>query len=257
MDRMRFGLPVAALTALVFAASASAREATVVDVVDDGLSLTLQDGRTARLDGLIAPDPDDDGDGTDADRAAAAARAALLTAVGGRAVRLAPLLEAPDRWGRLPADIHRARDDLWLQGFLLSEGHARIEACPRGDAGRLKRLRQAEAEARRARRGLWALGLYRPRLADRRMRPEGFALVEGRAVATGGGRQMRYLNFAQDWRQDFTLRAARPLRRRLDKAGLGFDALVGRNVRARGWLHYRNGPMITLSCPQQIEAIDP
>lgn len=223
----------------------------------DARTLALQDGRTLLLDGLLPPAAADDGDGDAADRAAAAAHAALLEAIVGRKARLVPLLDGPDRWGRLVADVERSADGLWLQGFLLGEGHARIEACPRGDAERLARLRAAEASARQARRGLWALGLYRPRQAERPMRPSGFALVEGRAVATGGGRTLRYLNFDKDWRKDFTLSADRTTQRRLAKAGLDFESLVGRNLRARGWLNYRNGPMITLACPQQIEALTP
>lgn len=244
------------LATLLFAGAAQAEPTAAIVGVPDGVTLTLQDGRSVLLDGLIAPAPGDDGDGVAADKAAAAAHAALLAIAGGARATLAPLLEGPDRWGRIPADVTIASGP-WLQGHLLRQGHARIAACPRGDGDRLDRLRVAEAEARRARRGLWALKTYWPRRADRRMRPEGFALVEGVAVATGGGARMRYLNFAQDWRNDFTLRADRSVRRRLEAAGLDFERLVGRNVLARGWLHYRNGPMITLSCPQQIEARDP
>ena len=87
------------------------------------------------------------------------------------------------------------------------------------------------------------------------MRPAGFQVVEGLALATGGGGMMRYLNFDKDWRKDFTLRAERRFAARLEALGLGFESLVGRKVRARGWLNYRNGPMLHISCARQVEAI--
>lgn len=251
---MRFRLPGLAL-ALIWAHAAAADVRVVA--APDAVTLALADGRTALLDGLLPPTPGDAGDAEAADQIAAAAHATLLEAIVGRTARLAPLLPDLDRWGRLPADVTRVEDGLWLQGHLLAEGLARLDVCPRGDPDRLARLRLAETAARQARRGLWRLWAYRPRAADKPMRPDGFAVVEGRPVATGGGAKMRYLNFAKEWRNDFTLRADRRTARRLAKAGLDFETLVGRRVRARGWLGYRNGPMLHIACPQQIEALEP
>lgn len=81
-------------------------------------------------------------------------------------------------------------------------------------------------------------------------------LVEGTAVESGGGRSVRYLNFAKDWRQDFTLRATRASVRQLEKAGLGFDAILEWKLLVRGWLVWRNRPTLDITCPQQIEALD-
>jgi hypothetical protein len=118
-------------------------------------------------------------------------------------------------------------------------------------------IREAEADARTKRRGLWRLGVYQIRDAHALVKARGYVLLQGKLVESGGGRKVRYLNFAEDWRQDFTLRATRSSARRLDKAGLGFDALVERNLLIRGWLVWRNGPMLDITCPQQIEALDP
>jgi len=257
---MRLRLPVSVLA--IFCAAAATAETLESPVFEARVAaaptpavLALADGRAVLVDGLLFPAPEDDGDAAAADRAAAAAHAAVLAAIVGRGASIEPLREGADRWGRLPADVFRAGDGAWLQGLLLAEGHARVEACPRGDAARLDRLRGAETIARAARRGLWALPAYRVRQADRRIWASGFAVVEGRVFATGGGGRMRYLNFAQDWRKDFTLRAERAVERGLDRAGIGFASLVGRRVRARGWMIYRNGPMLHISCPQQIEAM--
>lgn len=254
---MRCGLAV--LITIMFAgvlssAAGALDETAHILAADDAETLKAADDRILLLDGLLSAAAQD---GKGAAGAAAAALAALRQAAVGRDVRLAPLLEGPDRWGRLPADVYLTDDGAWLQGLMLRAGHARIAACPRGDAERLARLRKAETEARKARRGLWALPAYSVRSADRPMRPAGFALVEGQAFATGGGRKLRYLNFAENWRKDFTLSADRRAVGRLKAAGLAFDSLVGRKIRARGWLAYRNGPMLNITCPQQIEALPP
>lgn len=249
---MRLGLLLIPILACSTAVAAPAKR--IVDA-PTATTLRIADGRTLLLDGLLTPSADDDGDAPDADRAMAAARAFLLRETVGKTAVLERFIDGEDRWGRIPADVRLAGDEVWLQIRMLAEVHARIDACPRGDAARLDRLRAAEAEARDARRGLWALKTYWPRTPRPRLDAGVFVTVEGVAVAAGGGRRQRYLNFGADWRQDFTLAAPREVLRALRDAELEFDALVGRNLRMRGWLIYWNGPMIRIACPQQIEVM--
>lgn len=249
---MRLGLLL-----IPFLACGAAVAAPVTRIVDAPTATTLRiaDGRTLLLDGLLTPSADDDGDAPDADRAVAAAKAFLLREAVGRTATLARLIDGQDRWGRIPTDVRLTGDAVWLQTRMLAAGHARVDACPRGDPARLARLRAAEAEARDARRGLWALKTYWPRTPRPRLGAGVFVTVEGVPVAAGGGRRQRYLNFGADWRQDFTLAAPREVLRDLRNAELEFDTLVGRNLRMRGWLIYWNGPMIRIACPQQIEVL--
>lgn len=260
---MRLGL---LLFALLFGGQAMAAPAAKVADAPNGTTLRLDDGRLVILDGILPPGPADDDDKLAADRLAAASKAFLLNAAVGRAITFQPLLgdgAAPleDRWGRIPADVALAADGggdgdgAWLQGRMLAEGLARVDACPRGDGDRLARLRAAEASARAARRGVWALAAYWPRSPRTQLKTGIFVTVEGAPVAAGGGRRQRYLNFGADWREDFTLAAPGPVLSDLDAAGLGFDGLVGRNLRMRGWLTYWNGPLIRIACPQQIEVL--
>ena len=228
-----------------------------VSAAEDAVTLRMADGRIVLLDGLLAPNPDDDGGRSAADKIAAAALARMIESAVGQTARLTPLLEVADRWNRIPADVHLQGSGVWLQERMLQEGLARIGPCPLGDPGRLKLLRDAEASARTARRGLWRIGVYQLRDAVQPIKARGFVLVAGMPFESGGGRNVRYLNFDKDWRQDFTLRATKSSARRLDKANLGFDALLERKLLVRGWLVWRNGPMLDITCPQQIEALDP
>jgi hypothetical protein len=72
-------------------------------------------------------------------------------------------------------------------------------------------------------------------------------------VGKGSGRV--YLNFASDWRSDFTISIERKDVAAFVSAGLDPMALAGKRVRVRGWLAWRNGPMIEATHPEQIELL--
>ena len=69
------------------------------------------------------------------------------------------------------------------------------------------------------------------------------------------GSSWLYLNFAGDWRSDFTISIARKDAAAFAAAGLDPPALAGKHVRVRGWLAWRNGPMIEATHPDQIELL--
>jgi hypothetical protein len=119
-------------------------------------------------------------------------------------------------------------------------------------------LLAAESEARAKRLGVWGSSAYRIFQAvdlERLGRLiHTYQLVEGRVVAVGEGRIRIYLNFAQDWRRDFTLVDRKDLSA-FAAAGIDLRSLGGKRVRVRGTLAWRNGPMIEASHPEQIELL--
>jgi hypothetical protein len=74
-------------------------------------------------------------------------------------------------------------------------------------------------------------------------------------VAVGEGRIRMFLNFAQDWRRDFTVSIDRKAVGAFAAAGIDLKTVAGRNLRVRGTLAWRNGPMIEASHPEQIELL--
>jgi hypothetical protein len=82
-----------------------------------------------------------------------------------------------------------------------------------------------------------------------------YQLVEGRVAAVGEGGSRIYLNFGTDWHSDFTVEIERKDARAFVAAGLDRHALAGKPVRVRGWIEWRNGPMIQASHPEQIELL--
>ena len=64
-----------------------------------------------------------------------------------------------------------------------------------------------------------------------------------------------FLNFGEDWRSDFTVSIAAKPRRQLAEAGLDPGAMQGKMLRVRGWIKSRNGPLIEIVQPEQVEVV--
>ena len=65
-----------------------------------------------------------------------------------------------------------------------------------------------------------------------------------------------YLNFEEDWREDFTIFIAKRDLKRFGGKAHELGLLEGANIRVRGWLGFRNGPMIEITHPEQLERLD-
>ncbi|HJS30862.1 MAG TPA: thermonuclease family protein [Alphaproteobacteria bacterium] len=249
-----FSLAACGLVALAFAANAACpaeAPAPLVAQVIDGDTLDLADGRTVRLAGIMAPKTPQ-ASPTFAD----AATRALARLIEGQPLRLAPTGAGIDRHGRLLAHVFD-REGRWLQAELVRRGAVRVDTLPDGRerAGELLRF---EAEARIARRGLWASNAFAVRDPDAARRyVDRFELVEGRVLKASTVAGRVYLNFGADWRSDFTVAVPRENRPSFSGAGLDLRALQGKMIRVRGWIQWRDGPLIEAIHPEQIEVLDP
>lgn len=74
-----------------------------------------------------------------------------------------------------------------------------------------------------------------------------------RDVAVVRGRT--FLNYGEDWRSDFTVSIPARDWTRFADAGIVPADYQGRRIRVRGWLKSRNGPMIDITHPEQIEVL--
>ncbi|MFG1393683.1 thermonuclease family protein [Xanthobacter agilis] len=181
-------------------AAASADPSTrIVALTEDG-SLKLEDGRRFVPNRIVLPtrlEPAPD--------VANAAARAVIDAIAGRPITLSRT--APDRHGRLTGDARLsntsdAEGD--LAALLVFAGAAYTAA----DAPCAPPLLALEAQARRARRGLWA----RPGAIATAGDPQAMGLhrglytvAEGQILTVGVRRERTYLNFGETWRQDFTV----------------------------------------------------
>lgn len=228
------------------------------DRVIDALTITLKDGKIVRLSAIDVPglggaEPDD--------AALLAFRLVQKLLPNGAEVALYQTRDAKagrtNRMGQTLAHLHIEKDNLWIQGALLSVGLAR--AMP-SDANpqMIREMLLLEKQARAEKKGIWADNsphrLYRD--TELSGKTGTVQVVEGKIAKAASVKNNLYLNFGADWRTDFTIRITPDIRRQLSRTGIDPMALAGKNVRARGYIENYNGPMITLETVHHLEILD-
>ncbi len=250
-----FFICVTLLGAAPAAAAGAEQDTATVREVIDGDTLTLDTGETVRLVGIQAPKLPLDRPHFAKWPLADEARAALIELGKGQPVRLSYGGARRDRYNRLLEHLHRAADDRWLQGEMLARGMARVYTFSdnRALAGEMLALEQA---ARAARRGIWADEFYRIRNVDELDRfIDSFQLVEGKILNSAKLRDYIFLNFGADYRTDFTVAIAKRDWKNFTAEEIDPALWRGHSVRVRGWLEKRNGPVIEITHPEQIERL--
>lgn len=229
--------------AALYAIAVSAETVRVAQVLD-GDSLRLADGREIRLIGINAPERGKDG--APDQPLAREARAALARFIGPGEIRLDYDGERFDRYGRTLAHVS-VPDGRSAEVMLLSDGLAFLIAQP-PNLARLVEYREAEAEARRAGRGIWNLPYYKPRAAaSLRSNETGFYIVEGRVERVGCGPHAIYLDLSER----FTITIPHE-----HWHYFGGDAkrFLGQRVVVRGWVTaHENRLRLRLSHPVMLE----
>jgi endonuclease YncB( thermonuclease family) len=232
-------------------------ETKIISVTQDG-DIALADGQTARLAFLNVPD------------AFADAARARLAAILGEAVRVQAVDTNRDRWGRIVAQIfpsiRRAEgstEEGSLGTILVRAGLARVKPEPMARVESLdcvRALLASETAARRAGAGLWADARYAPKdaadTAGLLALAGDFAIFEGRVLSVGERRERTYLNFGKRWSEDTTVSIPNKMWSQMGGHGLTAKTLNNRRVRVRGTVENRDGPLIEVVTPAQIELVD-
>ena len=237
--------------------AAAPQKARLVSV-DERLELTLENGLRLRLSGVEPPRA------TPANpRLALDARDKLQALLVGREIAYAPLAQAPDRWGRMEANvlapIGTDSPQLNLAEIIIDAGLARAQPEP-GARACISLLLRREAAARAERLGLWADPAYAIIPGVNR---DGFVnrggeilVVEGLVVGFGETRFRTYLNFGPIRTVDFAVTLRPPALKLFETAGLHPRDLEGKRVRVRGQLDTRFGPQIDIVEPAAIEILN-
>ncbi len=234
-------------------ALSTAGDAVVASVVD-GDTVVLDDGRQVRLVGIQAPKLALGRAGFEDWPLASESKAHLEALSLGKRVTLRLPTTAADRHGRVLAHLVTVAG-IWLQGEMLSSGMARVYTF---NDNRLlaAEMLDREAAARNRAAGLWGLEFYKLRTPwTVRHDINTFQVIEGRVVDVATVGKWTYINFGKNWRTDFTARFDRKAAKLFDHAGLDAPALKGQRVRVRGWVHQRNGAMVDITHPEQVEVL--
>ena len=234
--------------------------ATVKKVGKDGI-LQMTDGEKARLIGILPVRLIENTDNPTARKLNRLARKALeflRREVEGKTVKLHQSGRKRDRYDRLLVHVTTPKGQ-WLQGLLLRDGLARSFSCADNHAC-MNEMLELEAGARAKRRGLWTYHIFQPQqalkseqLLRKRYR---FTLVEGRINKVANVKKWLFLNFGDNWRNDFTIAIKRKYKRKIERSGLDLLKLQGKKIRVRGWIERWNGPLIKVTHKEQIEILE-
>ncbi|MEZ5919134.1 MAG: thermonuclease family protein [Alphaproteobacteria bacterium] len=232
-----------------------------VTTIIDPQTLQLQDGRIIRLAGLNFPDYIPQDENTEENgKYTALAMDILRDMLIGKDVDL--YQTSKKDWGRMNrmghhiAHLKRQEGGLWVQGTLLSLGLAQVRTSQRNPEMAVQMLAR-EAQARADGLGLWAEETYRILTPDEAAGATGhFVLVEGRVESAAIKKNRIYLNFGQNWRDDFTVSIPPGSKRLFSKQGIDPLAFNGKTLRVRGRVEMYNGPYIEINHPEAIEVIE-
>jgi hypothetical protein len=186
--------------------------------------------------------------------------AALKERLLGKEVLLRVGSRERDRYGRLMTHVfvQDGAEEIWVQQALVRDGLATVSSFA-DNRECARNLQAVERGAREAGAGFWEQGVFRVRDATDLDSLDGlaysFQIVEGRVEDVAENRGRIYMNFGDDWRTDFTATVAPSDREAFDGSGIALPDLEGRIIRVRGWVERRNGPMIDVTHPEQIELV--
>ena len=222
-------------------AGAHARVASALS----GDTLKLATGTELRLAGIEAPHG--------SEPYALESRALLQRLAAGQDIEKLYGGARQDPTGREVAQARVSRGRRWLEGEMLRAGAARVRTFADNRA-LAKRMLDLEADARRNKRGLWALPAYQVRLPEEvAPNSQDFEVVEGRVVRVGRTGATTYLDFSQDWRRGLSVHVPRSAVDDFDLANRNLPSLQGRLIRVRGMV--RDGRTLWLDHPEALEVL--
>jgi hypothetical protein len=82
-----------------------------------------------------------------------------------------------------------------------------------------------------------------------------FQIVEGTVQTATVNKGRAYINFGDDYRDDFTVTVAPEDMKLFRQARFDVRKLAGKRVRVRGWVELYHGPEMEIASPAAIETL--
>ncbi len=160
-----------------------------------------------------------------------------------------------NRMGHYISHLVRANDNKWTQGLLLSLGVARVRTTKYNPemAGQMLAL---ENTARENKSGMWNMEEHQiltPKQAEGRI--GSYQIVEGTVKSAALRKNKLYLNFGNNWRDDFTVAISAFDLRQFIKKKIDPKSWNGKLIRVRGWIKSYNGPYMEINHSERFEAL--
>ncbi len=228
---------------------------TVKEIIDP-LTIRLEREGLARIGSLDIPDLTPYAQGPIAE----SAMAILKHMLEGKRVRVFQTQDKikgrKNRLNQLMVHLSLEGSDSWVQGILVRLGLARVRTDP-SNTELTRELYALEEMARAEKLGLWAFPEYRILKAEETAdKINSFQIVEGRVVSAARKQNNIYLNFGNDWREDFTVGIASSDAKTFFKANMNPQDLNNKTIRVRGWLRSYNGAYMEIDHPERVEILE-
>ncbi len=163
-----------------------------------------------------------------------------------------------DRYGRsalVPIAAIKGKSQA-LQDRLLQVGLARVDVSALS-LNCSEHLLAIEKKARQARLGLWEYPAYQLQNANSLHlsdKVSTYQLVRGTILSISRNpKRISYLNFGNYWKEDFTVTLSARSLKIWEQQGHSLDELQGQTVYVRGWIENRDGALIRIKHPQQLQ----
>ncbi len=246
------------LLSFLFAGCAGRGDSAVfyVSKVLDGDTIQLSNGRCVRYIGIDTPEVREK-QGEDwvykPEEHALEAKELNRGLVEGKEVRLEFDIVRVDKYGRWLAYVFI--DDRMVNEELLRQGYASLYTYP-PNVKYVDRLVAAQREARQKKRGLWEIyEIITPEQAGQHIGE--FATVKGRVVGSYQSSKVTFLNFGENWREDFTAVIFTSNLNQFKKLGIEpVNYYKDKQVEVVGKIKFYNGPEIVINHPSQIKVVE-
>lgn len=229
--------------------------ANVIEVINP-ITVKLEDGRFIHLAGLDYPDLDyyEPGD------VSVLTQKILTDFLKNKDVAIyqtsSPNEGRVNRMGHHIAHLMRIEDDVWAQGLILSLGLARVRTTAYNNDMAAQMLSLEDA-ARQKKTGIWDMEDYQIVTPDNAAEKIGsFQIVEGTVHSVSRRKNTLYLNFGNNWREDFTISISSTDMRKFTKSNIDPQRWGGTPIRVRGWLESYNGPYMEIDHPERFQVLE-
>ncbi len=173
--------------------------------------------------------------------------------VEGKNIRIEFDIEKTDRYNRLLG--YCFLDDIFVNARLIEEGYGVLYTHP-PNLKYVDLFIASQKEARRFRRGLWSSLLTIDHTQANQYIGQ-IRRVEGRVVATYKSAKCLYLNFGQDYKNDFTVVIFNNALQAFRQKGIDPVSFYNqKRISVIGRIREYNGPEVIVNSPHEIEVVE-
>ena len=226
---------------------------TQIATVIDGDTVITREGVHVRLLGINTPEKSRDANPSE--EGATAATQFTKQLLEGQHATIQFDETQKDRYGRHLGHIYLA-DGTWVNRRIVEEGYGHVYSFP-DNRSFLGELLAAETKARHAKKGIWQQRRWAVLPAvppPSRFTMGQFRLVKGTPLKAAKVNGVIYLNYGENWREDFTIEIPPQAQLLFNQAGINPEtAFVNQPILVRGRLKPVNGVLVTVTHPEQIQ----